>query len=135
MDPIVKGFSLAILYHPRAHVRVRHEARIKFSENPVTVARDEIIDGVAEGSWNEEERARPTPPRQMREHRQRAVGFEIRGAAMDHGVGVGIIGINPEGLREPCAVRRLDRREAKPRRYIPRGDEAHPARPEDADAV
>ncbi len=32
---------------------------------------------------------------------------------MHHGVGVGVIGIDAEGLRQPRAVRRLDRGEAE----------------------
>ena len=56
----------------------------------------------------------PSPSPAERQHRQRAVGFEIRHAAMDDGVGVGIVGIDAERLRQPRAVAGLDRGETKP---------------------
>ena len=54
---------------------------------------------------------------------------------MDHGVGVGIGGVDAESLREAGAVGRLDRGEAEFSVHVARGDEADPARAEDADAV
>src|SRR5664279_13790 len=54
---------------------------------------------------------------------------------MDHGIGVGIAGIDAERLRQPCAVRRLDSGETKSPLHIPRCDEADPARAEHADTV
>ena len=71
----------------------------------------------------------------MRQHRQSAVGFEVSDAAVNDRVGVGIIGIDAESLRQPSAIRRLDRGEAKALRRITRGDEANPTRAENADAV
>src|SRR5450756_771695 len=71
----------------------------------------------------------------MRQHRQRGVGPEIRNTAMDDGVGIGIIGIDAECLRQPCAVTGLDRREAKAPIDIALCNEADPARAEHADAI
>ena len=49
----------------------------------------------------------------MRQHRQRGIGLEEHLAAMDDGIGVGIIGVDAEGFGEPRSVIRLDRREAE----------------------
>src|SRR6185436_3881298 len=54
---------------------------------------------------------------------------------MHDGVGIGVVGIDTKSLRQPRAVRRLDRGEAESSRDVAGGDEADPARAEDADAV
>jgi hypothetical protein len=54
----------------------------------------------------------------------------MRHAGMDDGVGVGIGGIDAEGLREPRAVAGLDRGEAEATVEIAGRDEADPARAE-----
>src|SRR6201995_1909802 len=54
---------------------------------------------------------------------------------MDHGIGVGIVGVDPDGLREPRPILRLDRREAEARGRVTLGCELDPERAEDADAV
>src|SRR5258705_2408953 len=54
---------------------------------------------------------------------------------MDDRVGVGIIRVDAEGLRQPRAIAGLDRGEAKAMLHIARGDKADPARAEHADAV
>src|SRR4029453_9021404 len=54
---------------------------------------------------------------------------------MDHGIGIGITGIDAERLCQPAAVAGLDRGEAEPPRHIARRDEADPARAEHAHAV
>src|SRR2546423_11769206 len=54
---------------------------------------------------------------------------------MNHGIGIGVIWVDAEGLREARAVGRLDRGEAETLRLVARGDEADPARAEYADAV
>ena len=56
-------------------------------------------------------------------------------AAMDHGIGVGVPGVDAEGLRQSCAVAGLDRGEAKALVLVARGDEADPARAEYAHTV
>src|SRR5216684_779258 len=55
--------------------------------------------------------------------------------AMNDRVGVGIVGVDAERLRQPRAVAGLDRREAKTPRLVARGDKADPARAKHADAV
>ena len=70
------------------------------------------------------------------QHRQRSMGFEPGDAAVYDGVGIGVIGIDTEGLRQPHSVEQLDRGEAEfLLLHIAGGDEADPARAEDADAV
>src|SRR5450755_2347886 len=54
---------------------------------------------------------------------------------MHHGVGVGIVGVDAECLRQPGAIAGLDRGEAEAPLHVARGDEADPARAEHADAV
>src|SRR5438552_1785971 len=54
---------------------------------------------------------------------------------MNHGIGIGVIWVDAEGLREAGAVGRLDRGEAETLRLVARRDEADPARAEHADAV
>src|SRR5579863_2316410 len=71
----------------------------------------------------------------MAEHHQRRVGFEKGDTAMDHGIGVGVLRVDAECLRQTRAVRRLDRREAEALADVARRDEANPARAEHADAV
>src|SRR3954468_20809634 len=59
----------------------------------------------------------------------------MSGAVMHNCVGIGIIGVDPERLGQSCAVGRLDRGEAESSLDVAGGDEADPARAEDADAV
>src|SRR5215217_7967247 len=54
---------------------------------------------------------------------------------MHDSVGVGIVRIDRKSLRQPRAIRRLDRGEAESLLDVAGGDEADPARAEDADAV
>src|SRR2546430_6327501 len=54
---------------------------------------------------------------------------------MHDGVGIGIIRIDTERLRQPRAVGRLDRGEAESLLDVACRDEANPARAEDAHAV
>src|SRR6202035_339755 len=56
-------------------------------------------------------------------------------AAVDDGVGVGVIGIDPERLRQPRAVAGLDRGETEMPLGVARRDKPDPARAEHADAV
>src|SRR5260370_32953135 len=125
----------ALLDHPRPHRLIRHETFPILPKNPIPVARDEVVDRVAEWFWDEAQLAHPVPSRQVRQHRQCCVGFEIGDAAVNHRVGVGVIGIDAEGLSQPGAVTRLERGEAKPPLRVARGDEAYPARTEHADAI
>ena len=105
--------SSILLHHPRPHLRIRHEALLILPENPVPIARDETVHRVAQRLRHRAQYAHPAPSRQVRQHRQRCVGFEERLAAMDHGVGVGIIRVDSKRLRQPRAVAGLDRGEAE----------------------
>jgi hypothetical protein len=87
----------SLFHHPRLHLRVRYETRLVLPKYPVAIARDEIVDGVAQQFGHGEQCACPLPSRQVGQHRQRGVGFEIGYAAMDHRVGVGIGGVDAEG--------------------------------------
>ena len=51
----------------------------------------------------------------MRQHRQRAVGFEVSEAAVNDRIGVRVVWIDAESLRQPRTIRRLDRGEAERR--------------------
>src|SRR6202030_2176057 len=124
-----------LLHHPVPEPRIRHEAFLILPEYPVAVARDEIVDGVAERLWHRTQRPHPAPTRQMAQHRQLRVGFETGDAAMDDGVGVGVFRVDAERLCETCAIAGLDRGEAKAPVLVARRDEADPARAEHADAV
>src|SRR5258708_6230966 len=125
----------ALLDHPRPHRLIRHETFPILPKNPIPVARDEVVDRVAEWFWYQAQRADPAPSWQIRQHRQCCVGFEIGDAAMDHSVGVGIIWVDAERLRQPRAVAGLDRGETKPPRDVPRGHEGDAARTEHDDAA
>ena len=85
-----------LLDHPRPKRFIRHKTRLILPENPVAIARDEIVDRVAPCFRHRAQHAHPSPARQMRQHRQRRVGFEIGDAAMHHRVGVGIFGVDAE---------------------------------------
>src|SRR5271169_4642678 len=119
-----------LLHHPVPEPCIRHKAFLILPENPVAVARDEIVDGVAERFWHNAQGARPAPARQMAEHRQRRIGFEKSDAAMDDGVGVGVLRVDAERLRETGTIGRLNSGEAKAPVAVARRDEANPARAE-----
>src|SRR3954469_3262179 len=127
--------NATLLYHPRSHIRIWHKTLLIFPENPVAIARDETVDGVAERLWYRAQHAHPAPARQRAEHGQRGVGFAVGDAAMDDGIGVGIGGVDAKSLRQTCAVGRLDRGEAETAVDIARRDEADPARAKHAETV
>ena len=102
-----------LLHHPRPHVCIRYKTRLILPEYPIAVARDEAVDRVAQRLRHQRTTRASIPSPADGEHRQRRVGFETGDAAVDHGVGVGIVGVDAEGLRQPGAVSRLDRGEAK----------------------
>ena len=124
-----------LLHHPVPEPRIRHKAFLVLAEDPVAITRDEIVERVTERFWSGAQRTNPAPARQLAQHRQCRVGFEPGDAAMDDGIGVGVVRIDAERLGETCAVAGLDRGEAKTPFSVARRDEADPARAEHADAV
>lgn len=124
-----------LLHHPLPHLFIRHQAHFAPAKDLVAISGDEIVDGIAQPLRHDAQDTHPSQTWQQRQHGQRAIGSEVRDAAVDHRVAVGIFRIDAEMFRKTYAVAGLDCGEAKPARGVARGDEANPVRAEDADAV
>ena len=90
-----------LLHHPIPKPRIAEKTRLILPENPVAVAGDEIVDGVAERFWHRAHGAHPTPARQRAQHRQRGIGFEENLSAMDDALVSG----SPGSMPNACASR------------------------------
>src|SRR6266566_2992499 len=83
------------------------------AEPAIAVARDQIIDRVADHPWDELEDPCPLPARKLARNAQHGFGFYIGLAARQEGKGIRAIRIDAEMLSERTSLGQLDRNEAK----------------------
>src|SRR5450759_3929519 len=105
--PIALRYSASI----RAWAHTKLIRQIVLTVN--AVARDQIIDRVADHSWDELEDPCPLPARKLARNAQHGFGFYIGLAARQEGKGIRVIRIDAELLSERTSLGQLDRNEAK----------------------
>src|SRR3984893_15035805 len=111
------------------------DASVTTAEPAIAVARDQIIDRVADHPWDELEDPCPLPARKLARNAQHGFGFYIGLAARQEGKGIRVIRIDAELLSERTSLGQLDRNEAKIAAAITFAHEAAAARAQDAYAV
>ncbi|SRR6266851_7697776 len=109
-------------------IRIRQDASVTTAEPAIAVARDQIIDRVADPPWNELEDPCPLPARKLARNAQHGFGFYIALAARQEGKGIGVIRTDAELLSERTSLGQLDRNEAKIAAAITFAHEAAAAR-------
>ena len=83
-------------------IRIRQDASVTTAEPAIAVARDQVIDRVADHSWDEVEDPCPLPARKLARNAQRGFGFYIGLAVGHERKGIRAIRIDAELLsREP----------------------------------
>src|SRR5258706_12812545 len=115
--------------------RIRQDASVTTAEPAIAVARDQIIDRVADHPWDELEDPCPLPARKLARNAQHGFGFYIALAVRQEGKGIRTIRIDAELLSERTSLGQLDRNEAKIAAAITFAHEAAAARAQDAYAV
>src|SRR3989440_4373031 len=109
-------------------IRIRQDASVTTAEPTIAVARDQVIDRVADHPWGEMEDPCPLPARKLARNAQRGFGF-YRGLAVGHErKGIRAIRIDAELLSERTSLGQLDRDEAKIAAAITFADETATAR-------
>src|SRR5882672_11231408 len=116
-------------------IRIRQDASVTTAEPTIAVARDQVIDRVADHPWDELEDPCPLPARKFAHNAQHGFGFCMGLAARQEGKGIRAIRIDAEMLSERTSLGQLDRNEAKIAAAITFADEAAAARAQDAYAV
>src|SRR3989442_3438879 len=116
-------------------IRIRQDASVTTAEPTIAVARDQVIDRVADHPWDEVEDPCPLPARKLARNAQRGFGLYIGLAGRHERKGSRAIRIDAELLSERTSLGQLDWNEAKIAAAITFADEAAAARAEDAYAV
>ena len=116
-------------------IRIRQDASVTAAEPAIAVARDQVIDRVADHPWDELEDPCPLPARKLARNAQHGFGFYIGLAVRQEGKGTRVIRIDAELLSERTSFGQLDRNEAKIAAAITFAHEAAAARAQDAYAV
>ena len=109
-------------------IRIRQDASVTTAEPAIAVARDQIIDRVADHPWDELEDPCPLPRRKLARNAQHGRGFYTGLAARQEGKGIRVIRIDAELLSERASLGQLDRNEAKIAAAITFAHEAAAAR-------
>ena len=86
-------------------IRIRQDASVTTAEPAIAVARDQIIDRVADHPWDELEDPCPLPARKLARNAQHGFGFYIGLAARQEGKGIRAIRIDAEIGRASCRER------------------------------
>src|ERR1700726_1302507 len=94
-------------------IRIRQDASVTTAEPAIAVARDQVIDRVADPPWDELEDPCPLPTRKLARNAQHGFGFYIGLAARQEGKGIRGIRIDAELLSERTSLGQLDRNDAK----------------------
>src|SRR6516165_8804688 len=92
------------------------------------VARDQVVDRVADLAWDEVEHPRPLPVRKLARNAQRGFGFDIGLAGRDEREGIRAVRIDAELFGERTTFGQLDRNVAKVAAAITFADETATAR-------
>ena len=116
-------------------IRIRQDASVTTAEPTIAVARDPVIDCVADRPWDKVEDPSPLPAWKLARNAQRGFRFYIGLAGRDEREGIRAIRIDAELLSERTTLGQLDRNVAKEAAAITFADEAAAARAEDAYAV
>src|SRR6266478_9403027 len=116
-------------------IRIRQDASVTTAEPAIAVARDQVIDRVADHPWDAVEDPCPLPARKLARNAQRGFGFYIGLAVRHECKGMRAIRIDAELLSERTSLGQLDRNESKIAAAITFTHEAAAARAEDAYAV
>jgi len=98
------------------------------AEPAIAVARDEVIDRVADHPWDEVEDPSPPPARKLARNAQRGFGFYIALAVRHERKGTWAVGIDAQLLGKRASLTQLDRNEAKIASAIAFANEAAAAR-------
>jgi hypothetical protein len=109
----------------------RQDASVTTAEPAIAVARDQIIDRVADHPWDELDDPCPLPARNLARNAQHGFGFYIGLAARQEGKGIRVIRIDAEPLSERTSLGQLDRNEVKIAAAITFTDKAAAARAQD----
>src|SRR5262245_66690418 len=75
-------------------IRIRQDASAMAAEPAIAVARDEVIDRVADHPWDEVEDPSPPPARKLARNAQRGFGFYIALAVRHERKGTWAVGID-----------------------------------------
>src|SRR5260370_7238499 len=94
-------------------IRIRQDASVTTAEPAIAVARDQVIDRVADRPWDEVEDPCPLPARKLARNAQRGFGFYIGPAGRHERKGIRAIRIDAELLSERTSLGQLDWNEAK----------------------
>ena len=114
-------------------IRIRQDASVTTAEPAIAVARDQVIDRIADHPWDELEDPCPLPAWKLARNAQHGLGFYIGLAVRQEGKGTRAIRIDAELLSERTSLGQLDRNEAKIAAAITFAHEAAAARAQDAD--
>src|SRR6478672_9424684 len=77
-------------------IRIRQDASVTTAEPAIAVARDQVIDRVADHPWDEVEDPCPPPARKLARNAQHSLGFYITLTVRDKGKRIWAIRIDPE---------------------------------------
>src|SRR6516164_8317592 len=116
-------------------IQIRQDASVTTTEPAIAVARDQVIDRVADHPWDQVEDPCPLPARKPARNAQRGFGFYIGLAGRDERKGIWAIRIDAELLSERTSLGQLDGNEAKIAAAVTFADEAAAARAQDTYAV
>src|SRR5207247_612533 len=105
-------------------IRIRQDSSVTTTEPAIAVARDQVIDRVADHPWEEVEDPCPLPARKLARNAQRGFGFYIGLAVRHERKGIRAIRIDAELLSERTSLGQLDRNDAKITAAITFSDEA-----------
>src|SRR5262249_12129516 len=106
------GFAHSRSRWPRT-IRIRQDASVTTAEPAIAVARDQVVDRVADQPRDEVEDPCPLPVRKLARNAQRGFGFYIGLAGRDEREGIRAIRIDAELLGEWTPLGQLDRNIAK----------------------
>ena len=109
-------------------IRIRQDASVTTAEPAIAVARDQVIDRVADHPWDEVEDPCPPPARKLARNAQHGFGFYIALTVRDEGKGIRAIRIDPELVSERTSLGQLNRNETKVASTITFVDEMAAAR-------
>src|SRR5262245_35040637 len=109
-------------------IRILQDASVTTAEPTIAVARNQLIDRVADHPWDEVEDPCPLPARKLARNAQRGFGFYIGLAVRHERKGIRAIRIDAELLSERTSLGQLHGNEPKIAAAITFADEAAAAR-------
>src|SRR5262249_4695739 len=109
-------------------IQIRQHASIAAAKPAIAVARDQVINCVADPPRDEVEHPCPLPVRELARNAQRRFGFYIGVDGRDALGRIRAVGIDAELLGERTSLGQLDRNVAKVAAAIPFADETATAR-------